>query len=55
MYVAGGLALAGIVALVASFLLSGGILPALILGAGVLGGFYVGFSCLFVVWTFLNR
>ena len=54
-YVAGGLVLAGIIAVVASFLFKGGIWPALILGAGVLGGFYVGFAFLFILWFLLER
>ncbi len=55
LYVVGGLALAGIVSIVASLFSNGGIGPALILGAGVLGGFYVGFIFLFIIWFLLER
>ena len=55
LYVVGGLALAGIVSLVTSLLLNGSIKPALIVGAGVLGGFYVGFVLLFILWLLINR
>lgn len=54
-YVAGGLALAGIIAIVASFLFNGSIGPALIVGAGVLGGFYIGFVLLFILWLVVER
>lgn len=55
LYAAGGLALAGIIAMVASFYFSGSIGSALVLGAGVLGGFYIGFACLFFLWIFIER
>jgi hypothetical protein len=55
LYAAGGLGLAGIIAIIASFILSGGIIPALIMGAGVLGGFYTTFAFLFIVWVILER
>lgn len=55
LYVVGGLALAGLVSVIASFLFNGGIGPALILGAGVLGGFYVGFLLLFILWFLVER
>jgi hypothetical protein len=54
LYVSGGLVVAGIISLAASFLLTGGIRPALVLGAGVLSGFYVGFIFLFVLWLLLE-
>lgn len=53
-YVTAGLGLAGIVALFASFLLTGGLRPALIIGAGVLGGFYTGFILLLALWLYLD-
>lgn len=49
-YVAGGLILAGVVALIASIVLTGRIGPALIMGAGVLCGFYGGFVVLVLLW-----
>jgi hypothetical protein len=55
LYVIGGLALAGIFSIAFSFLFTGGIRTALILGAGVLGGFYVGFIFLFLLWLLLER
>ncbi len=55
LYVAGGLALAGIVSIAASLFSNGGIRPALVLGAGVLGGFYVGFIVLFIIWFLIER
>ncbi len=54
-YVIGGLAVAGVIGMVTSFLLGKGIMPALILGAGVLGGFYIGFILLFILWFLVNR
>jgi hypothetical protein len=42
-YVAGGLALAGIIALVGSFLFNGVIQPAHIVGVGLIFGFFLGF------------
>jgi hypothetical protein len=54
-YVIGGLAVAGIIGIATSFLLGKGIMPALIVGAGVLGGFYVGFIFLFILWLLVNR
>lgn len=55
LYVSGGLALAGVVALVASLLLTGGIRAALVMGAGVLGGFYAGFAVLLLAWVLIER
>ena len=54
-YVVGGLAVAGIMAMATSVLAGKGIMPALIVGAGVLGGFYTGFICLFILWFLINR
>ena len=55
LFVIGGLSMAGIVSLIISFFLIGSIEPALVLGAGVLGGFYVGFGLLFILWLLINR
>lgn len=55
LFVAGGLAAAGIVAIFTSFVFSGSIFEALVIGAGVLTGFYTGFIVLFSLWFFLNR
>ncbi len=54
-YVSGGLALAGIIAIAASVLFNRGIEPALVIGAGVLGGFYLGFAFLFALWFLVER
>lgn len=54
-YMAGGLGVTGLVAMAASLLLNGGIMEALVLGAGVLTGFYFGFILLFGLWLLLNR
>jgi len=53
-YMGGLLGLAGIVALIVSFLTSGSLGPALLLGAGVLGGFYAGFTLLIVLYLLLK-
>ena len=55
LFVIGGLSMAGIVSLIISFFLNGSIKPALVLGAGVLGGFYVGFGLLFILWLLIKR
>jgi len=55
LYAVAGLALGGIVSGAASFFLTGGIKPALVLGAGLLSGFYAGFIILFVLWLVLKR
>lgn len=54
-YIAGALALAGVLAVFASFIFSGTIGPALWLGAGVLGGFYAGFAVLFFSYFLFKR
>lgn len=54
LYMAGGLALLGAIALLVSFILNGSIGPALFLGAGVLGGFYLGFALLFLGYLLLK-
>ena len=53
-YTVGGLIVAGMVALVASFVLTGGIGPALIMGLGVMAGFYGGFILLVSIWLLLE-
>jgi hypothetical protein len=54
LYAAGGLVLAGIVAIGASLLATGGIKPALIMGAGVMTGFYGGFILLVGLWFLID-
>lgn len=49
-YTVGGLVLAGVVALIASLLVTGGVGAALIMGAGVMVGFYAGFMLLVGLW-----
>jgi len=53
-YTVGGLIVAGVVALVASFVLTGGVGPALRLGLGVMAGFYGGFILLVSIWLLLE-
>lgn len=50
LYMAGALAVAGMAAILGSIILRGSIMPALWLGAGVLGGFYLGFALLFLLY-----
>jgi hypothetical protein len=54
-FIAGGLVIGGLAAIIGSFLLNGGISNALIMGAGVLIGFYTGFILLFGIWLWMNR
>jgi hypothetical protein len=54
LYAAGGLILTGIAAVGASLLATGGIKPALIMGAGVLTGFYGGFILLVGLWFLID-
>ncbi len=49
-YTVGGLILAGIVALVVSLIVTGSAGPALVMGGGVLLGFYGGFILLVLLW-----
>lgn len=53
-YTAGGLILAGIVAVLGSLILTGGIASALIMGLGVMAGFYGGFILLVSLWLLLE-
>lgn len=53
-YAIWGLVLAGIASVIASLLLTGGIRIALIMGAGVLTGFYAGFIMLLGVWLYFD-
>jgi hypothetical protein len=54
LYVTTGLGLAGLVAIIASLWLTGGIRPALLMGAGVLAGFYAGFILLLGIWLYFD-
>jgi hypothetical protein len=54
LFVIGGLILASIASIVTSLILNVSIGPALILGAGMLGGFYIGFVLLFILWFYLE-
>ena len=53
-YTVGGLIVAGAVALIASFVLTGGLGPALRMGLGVMVGFYGGFILLVSIWLLLE-
>lgn len=55
LYVMGGLTLAGLVAILASLLFTGSVTTALVLGAGVLIGFYGAFMALFAFWVWVER
>ncbi len=55
LYTIGGLALAGVVALGASLVFTGGLVPALYVGAGVLAGFYGGFIIMVSLWLLIDR
>lgn len=50
MYIAGGLGLVGLLAILISIIVVGTVVPAIILGAGVLGGFYTGFALLMLAY-----
>ncbi len=54
LYAAGGLVLAGVMALVVSLLATGGLTPALIMGAGVMTGFYSGFILLVGIYFLIE-
>ena len=49
-YTVGGLIVAGIAAIIFSFIRTGGPVPALLMGAGVMVGFYAGFIVLVALW-----
>lgn len=49
-YTIGGLILAGVVALIISLIVTGRAAPALIMGGGVLVGFYGGFILMVGIW-----
>lgn len=49
-YAVGGLILAGIAAIITSLIVTGGVGAALIMGAGVMVGFYAGFMLLVGLW-----
>lgn len=53
-YTIGGFILAGVVAIVASIILTGGVGPALYMGLGVMAGFYGGFIVLVSLWLLLE-
>lgn len=53
-YAVGGLILAGIAAIITSLVMTGRISPALIMGAGVLAGFYGGFILLVGLWFLID-
>lgn len=53
-YVIGGLVLSGIAAVIVSLVYTGSIRPALVVGVGVMTGFYGGFSLLVGLWFLLE-
>jgi len=55
LFVTGGLAITGFAAIIVSAILNGGVGEALIVGVGVLSGFYTGFFILFSLWILLDR
>ena len=54
-YAIGGLVLAGIIALIISLITTGSLVPALVMGGGVLLGFYGGFILLVALWFVRDR
>lgn len=54
-YFAGGLGLLGIISIIVSLIISGSIGPAIVLGAGVLGGFYSGFALAIIFYLVVKR
>ncbi len=54
LFTIGGLVLAGIAAIITSLVLTGGAWPALILGFGVMTGFYGAFMLLVGLWLFMD-
>ena len=55
LYTAGLLGLMGIIAIILSLIISRSIGPAIILGAGVLGGVYAGFTLLMIGYLVFKR
>lgn len=55
LFAIGGLTLTGLVALVAAFVLTGGIRPTLIVGLGTFIGFYAGFLTLLIIWLRIDK
>lgn len=55
LYIAGTLGFVGLIALFISLILEGSIGTAVILGAGILGGFYAGFAALMLIYLLVNR
>ena len=53
-YTIGGLILTGVIALIASFILTGGFGAAFFVGLGVMAGFYGGFIVLVSLWLLLE-
>ncbi len=53
-YTIGGLILAGIIAMIVSWVITGGFAAALFTGLGVMAGFYSGFIVLVGLWLFLE-
>lgn len=54
LYAIAGLILGGLVALVVSLVTTGGLVPALVMGGGVLAGFYGGFILLVALWLLVE-
>lgn len=55
LFAIGGLTLTGVAVLIASFVLTGGIVPALIFGLGTFVGFYIGFLTLLILWMRIDK
>lgn len=55
LYIAGALGLTGLMAVIVSIIMIGRIGPAIVLGAGVLSGFYVGFALLMILYLVAQR
>lgn len=55
LYVAGILGFLGVISIIVSLIMSRSIGPAVVLGAGVLGGFYSGFSLMIIGYLVVKR
>jgi membrane associated rhomboid family serine protease len=53
--IAGFLGFAGVIALIGSFIFGVSIQRPLLTGAGVIGGFFIGFTLLLVMWLWANK
>ncbi len=55
LFAIGGLTLTGFVSLIAAFVFTGNIWPAILLGLGTFIGFYTGFLTLLIIWLKIDK